>query len=154
MVQVTSTTTLGKPLGEIDLKRCFDATDYLLRLEECKLAIIDYINSRMEIIAPNTSAVCGSAIAAQLISLAGGIEKLSAIPACNIQVLGSNKALVNTMLAHHGVLINSDICQKCPPDLKQKALRLIANKVVLAARLDTNQDTCSNHIGKNGMINV
>ena len=60
-------------------------------------------------------------------------------------MLGSNKALVNTALAHHGVLINSEICSKCPPDLKQKALRLIANKVVLAARLDANQDKNSSN---------
>lgn len=139
MVQVTATTTLGKPLGENELQRCQDGVDYLLDLTDSKERIINYINSRMELIAPNVSVICGEDIAAQLISLAGGIEKLATIPSCNIQVLGANKNLINTPLAHHGLLINCEIVKNCSSDYKQKALRLVSNKVCLAARIDANQ---------------
>jgi len=148
MVQVTATTTLGKPLGEEELRRCNEGAEYLLSLDETKQEMIQYIHSRMDIIAPNVSAVVGAEIAAQLISLAGGIEKLSEIPACNIQVLGANKNLANTIYAHHGVIINSELVQSCPNDLKQRGLRLVANKVVLAARVDRNQDSTNNTTGQ------
>lgn len=148
MVQVTATTTLGKPLGEDELKRCNEGAQYLLELNETKQEMVEYIHSRMDIIAPNVSAVVGAQIAAQLISLAGGIEKLSVIPACNIQVLGANKELANTIYAHHGVIINSELVQSCPPDLKQRGLRLVANKVVLAARVDRNQDGTNSSAGQ------
>lgn len=148
MVQVTATTTLGKPLGEEELRRCQDGVDYLLDLNDRKEKIINYINSRMEMIAPNVSAICGEDIAAQLISLAGGIEKLATIPSCNIQVLGSNKSLVNTPLAHHGLLINCEIVKNCSEEFKQKALRLISNKVCLASRIDANQSTTNKKHGQ------
>ncbi len=45
----------------------------------------------MHIIAPNTSRLVGSSVASKLISAAGGIDKLAAMPACNIQVLGSER---------------------------------------------------------------
>jgi len=139
MVQVTATTTLGKALGEDELQRCQEGVDYLLDLTDRKEKIINYINSRMEMIAPNVSAICGEDIAAQLISLAGGIEKLATIPSCNVQVLGANKNLINTPLAHHGLLINCEIVKNCNAEFKQKALRLVSNKVCLAARIDANQ---------------
>lgn len=159
MVQITATTTLGRPLGESELERCLGGVNYLIKLEETKQEMITYINSRMDIIAPNVSAVVGSEVASQLISLAGGIERLSSIPACNIQVLGANKNLVKTSFAHHGVLVNSELVQMCPSDLTNRALRLLSNKVALAARLDANRcgscdhgqmwyDQCKKKIGK------
>lgn len=43
----------------------------------------------MHLIAPNLSAIVGTAVAAKLIASAGGIVELSKIPACNIQMLGA-----------------------------------------------------------------
>jgi U4/U6 small nuclear ribonucleoprotein PRP31 len=43
----------------------------------------------MHYIAPNVSAIIGASITAKLVAAAGGIEELSLIPACNIQVLGA-----------------------------------------------------------------
>jgi len=141
MVLVTSTTTLGKPLGEDELSRVTEAAQYLIKLQETKQSMIDYLKSRMEIIAPNTSAICGPEVASQLISLTGGIEHLACMPACNVQVLGSNKALINTILAHHGVIVNCELVQMVRGDhqLTMKALRLVSNKAVLAARIDLNK---------------
>ncbi len=40
----------------------------------------------MTSIAPNVSAIVGTAIASQLLGLAGGMAELVKIPACNLQV--------------------------------------------------------------------
>lgn len=46
----------------------------------------------MQIVAPNLCQLVGSAIAAKLIACAGGIDKLAAMPACNIQVMGGSRS--------------------------------------------------------------
>ncbi|KNC78122.1 hypothetical protein SARC_09429, partial [Sphaeroforma arctica JP610] len=50
-----------------------------------------YVESRMVFIAPNLTAVCGSATAARLMGLAGGLKGLAQMPACNVEVLGASK---------------------------------------------------------------
>lgn len=50
------------------------------------MQILTFVQSRMNVIAPNTCALVGSGIASQLLGLAGGLTALSRIPGCNIAV--------------------------------------------------------------------
>lgn len=52
----------------------------------CLPQILTFVQSRMNVIAPNTCALVGSGIASQLLGLAGGLTALSRIPGCNIAV--------------------------------------------------------------------
>lgn len=56
-----------------------------------KVKIFDYVESRMTFIAPNLSMIIGASTAAKLLGVAGGLTKLSKIPACNVAVLGAQK---------------------------------------------------------------
>jgi U4/U6 small nuclear ribonucleoprotein PRP31 len=51
-----------------------------------------YLESSMQIVAPNLCQLVGSAIASKLISAAGGLDKLANMPACNVQVIGGQRA--------------------------------------------------------------
>jgi len=106
----------------------------------------------MTFIAPNLSAIVGASTAAKLVGLAGGLTKLSKMPACNVQVLGAQKKILSgfskvTMLPHTGFIYYSDICQETPPDLRRKAARLVAAKSTLAARVDAFHQAPSGIIG-------
>ena len=57
-----------------------------LALDEDRADILRLVQTKMGRIAPNLSAVVGTAIAAQLMGVAGGLSSLSQMPACNIQV--------------------------------------------------------------------
>lgn len=46
----------------------------------------------MNVVAPNLCQLTGSLVASKLIACAGGIDKLAAIPACNIQLLGGSRS--------------------------------------------------------------
>lgn len=64
------------------------------------------------------------------------------MPSCNIQVLGAQKRNLagfsnNASLPHTGFIYHSEFVQKLPPDLRSRASRLLANKVALAARVDS-----------------
>lgn len=60
-------------------------------LTNYKTTIFEYVESRMTFIAPNLSMIVGAATAAKIVGVAGGLTKLSKIPACNVTLLGSQK---------------------------------------------------------------
>ena len=95
----------------------------------------------MTLFAPNLTALIGSLTAAQLLNFAGGLTALAKTPACNLPPLGSKKQsqtgfATNVGVRQQGFLYHSPIIKGIPPDLKRQAMRIVAAKVVLAARVD------------------
>lgn len=45
-----------------------------------------YVSSRMNVLAPNLSAIVGTTTAAKLLGVAGGLGALAKMPACNVHV--------------------------------------------------------------------
>lgn len=91
-----------------------------IELNNFKLKIYEYVESRMTFIAPNISVIVGSSIAAKLMGVAGGLTKLAKIPACNVLLLGQQKKSLSgfsqaTALPHTGFVYNADIVQNTPP---------------------------------------
>lgn len=152
-ISVTATTTIGKPLPPEDLKKCIDGCDAVLKLEDFKLKIFTYIESRMEKLAPNLSAIVGPEIAARLIATAGGLVELSKIPSCNLQVLGQQRKGLQgfsrtTQGFHMGLLLHTDILQSTPRHLKQKCIKVVAARCTLASRMDSFKEDPSGDTGK------
>ena len=105
VVSVTASTTQGKNLTKEELDIVNSACDMAIDLAESKrrifeqenealpclsiiFCIFSYVESRMNFIAPNISAIVGASIAAKLMGAAGGLTKLSKMPANNISLLG------------------------------------------------------------------
>ncbi|BBH03077.1 pre-mRNA processing ribonucleoprotein binding region-containing protein [Prunus dulcis] len=91
VVSVTASTTSGKPLPEEVLTKTNEACDRALALDSAKKKVLDFVESRMGFIAPNLSAIVGSAVAAKLMGTAGGLTSLAKMPACNVQLLGAKR---------------------------------------------------------------
>ena len=49
----------------------------------------EHVESEMQIIAPNLSAILGTAVGARILGRAGNLKKLASMPASTIQVLGA-----------------------------------------------------------------
>lgn len=146
IVSVSASTTPGSPLSETELNECFRGCDEILKLDNDKRVLMQFVESRMSKIAPNLSALIGSDVAAQLVGLAGGLIALSKIPSCNIQVMGQERKILAGLSAastmpHTGVLFYCSLVQSCPPALRHKALKILAGKVALAARIDCYQSS-------------
>jgi len=45
-----------------------------------------YVSSRMNVLAPNLSAIVGTTTAAKLLGVAGGLASLAKMPSCNVHV--------------------------------------------------------------------
>jgi len=48
-----------------------------------------YVSSRMNVLAPNLSAIVGTTTAAKLLGVAGGLGPLAKMPSCNVHVCRS-----------------------------------------------------------------
>lgn len=154
VVSVTASTTSGKPLSEENLQKTLDACDRALALDVAKKKVLDFVESRMGYIAPNLSAIVGSAVAAKLMGTAGGLSSLAKMPACNVQLLGAKKknlAGFSTATSQFrvGYLEQTEIFQSTPPSLRVRACRLLASKSTLAARVDSSRADLTGKAGRN-----
>lgn len=125
IVSVTASTTQGQPLSESELQYINEACNMAFELSNSKAKIYDYVESKMTFIAPNLSAIVGAKTAAKLLGLAGGLVKLSKMPACNILVLGSQKKNLSgfskvAMLPHTGYIYYCDLVDETIPELKKR----------------------------------
>ncbi|KAF2883843.1 hypothetical protein ILUMI_22312 [Ignelater luminosus] len=153
VVSVTASTTQGTLLTDFEKQQIDEGCDMAIDLNNFKLEIYEYVESRMAFIAPNISVILGASTAAKIMGVAGGLTKLSKIPACNVLILGQQKKTLSgfsqaTMLPHTGFIYYSEIVQNSPPDLRRKAARLVAAKSILAARVDACHESADGRIGK------
>ena len=141
VVTVEATTSRGREMTEAELQRVLRACEMTLSLDSAKRTLTEYVQSRMNIFAPNLTALIGSLTAAQLLNFAGGLTGLAKTPSCNLPPLGSKKQsqtgfATNVGVRQQGFLYHSPIIRGIPNDLKRQAMRIVAAKVVLAARVD------------------
>lgn len=142
VVAVEATTTAGQPLSDSELETVRRACSMMLKLENSKKVLTDYVQSRMSMFAPNLTTLIGSVTAAQLLNYTGGISGLAKTPACNLAALGNRNnrrglgLATNTGVRSQGVLFQNDIIREVPNELKAQAMRILSAKVVLAARVD------------------
>ncbi|KAK3720422.1 U4/U6-U5 snRNP complex subunit prp31 [Vermiconidia calcicola] len=141
VVTVEATTTSGTPLSEKELANVRRACEMTLHLDRAKKILTDYVQSRMSMFSPNLTTLIGSLTAAQLLNYTGGITGLAKTPSCNLPPLGSKRntsigLATNTGIRHQGFLYNNDIIRDVQSDLKVQAMRILAAKIVLAARVD------------------
>ncbi|KAA1466266.1 Nop domain-containing protein [Dentipellis sp. KUC8613] len=140
-VLVTATTTSGQPLTEASWKAVERACDLADRLEEARRKIFMYVSSRMNMLAPNLSAIVGTTTAAKLLGVAGGLGGLAKMPACNVHLLGAQRKIAAgfstaTQRRHTGFIYQSELIQQTPSEHQLKMQRTIGAKSVLAARMD------------------
>ncbi|KAF9649338.1 Nop domain-containing protein [Thelephora ganbajun] len=140
-VLVTATTTHGQPLSDSEWKAVERACDLTDKLEEARRKIFMYVSSRMNVLAPNLSAIVGTTTAAKLLGVAGGLTGLAKMPACNVHLLGAQKKIsagfsAATHRRHTGFIFQSELVQETPPEYQLKVQRTVGAKCVLAARMD------------------
>ncbi|KAI8111200.1 hypothetical protein M9434_004773 [Picochlorum sp. BPE23] len=153
VVTVTATTTNGQPLSDEALHDVMGACDIAKQLDEDKTSILKLVQMSMENIAPNLSTCVGSEIAAKLMGVAGGLQSLATIPACNIQVLGAKRKHAagfssKTAMPHQGFVYESELVQNTPPGLRNKAAKLVGSKCSLLARVDAHGSNKDGSIGR------
>eukprot|EP00030_Apusomonadida_sp_AF-17_P006392 a680227_7.p1 GENE.a680227_7~~a680227_7.p1 ORF type:complete len:542 (-),score=237.75 a680227_7:145-1728(-) len=152
MVVSIAASHAGPPLSERDLAAVLEASALMERLAADLLLVERYIQSQMQLIAPNLSALVGTELAARLVSLAGGLTELSKLPSSTLLVIGKDaRALQGLSLAaaspHEGIVYKSDIVAMVPSALRRKAARLVSAKATLCARCDAQHERTDGSLG-------
>ncbi|CDY39628.1 BnaC05g11570D [Brassica napus] len=112
-ILLTASTTKGKPLPSDVLQKTLEACDRAIELDSALKKILAFVETKMGCIAPNLSAVVGSAKRKNL-------DGFSAV----------------TTQSRVGYLEHTEIFQNTPPGLRSRAIKLLAGKSTLAARVD------------------
>lgn len=150
-VRMEATTTTGRAMSDAELQVVLRACEMVVQLDRAKKLLTEYVQSRMNLFAPNLTVLVGSETAAQLVNTAGGLAGLAKTPSCNIANMGWKKQsyglATNIGVRQKGFLYHSPLIQYVPMDLRTQAMRIIAAKVVLAARVDQTMKVHDNSTG-------
>merc|ERR1712211_77879 len=112
-------------------------------LNDCKRDVLLYLESRMSGPAPNLSALLGAALAAKLITAAGGLLNLARMPSQNKALLGMASSAYHTQ----GIIMMSDLILSTPMEFRNRAVKLVAGKCGLAARVDSFHESPLGQVG-------
>jgi len=110
-------------------------------LQEEKSKLEKYVKSEIRLFMPNFSALIDPLLAARILAAAGSLEKLAKSSASSIQLIGSEKALFRHLRKQgkapkYGLIFNSAWIQNAPDTKRGKVARVLAAKLMLAARID------------------
>ncbi len=133
--------SMGAELSKEDMKPIMDLAEEIKGLFELKKKQEKYLEKVMRDNCPNISAVAGELIGARLIAIAGDLKRLVLFPASTVQLLGAEKALFRHMRTKakapkYGVIIKHPLVARVDKSKKGKAARKLADKILLAAKVD------------------
>jgi len=133
--------SMGMDLRSADIEAVRTFAKDILELYALREKLSKYLEEVLKESAPNLNEVAGSVLAAKLISLAGGLQKLARMPSSTIQLLGAEKALFRHLHGRgkspkHGVIIMHKHVQNAPLKQRGKLARLVSSKLSIAAKID------------------
>lgn len=136
-----SQSLMGAEATHEDLVLMQSFADDILSLYERKAAVESFIEVKMKETAPNLSQLAGVVLGARLLSMAGGLKNLAAMPSGSIQVMGAEKAMVKHLRSNapspkHGIIFSHPLLNTAPFRLRGKIARSFAAAVSLSARTD------------------
>ena len=113
----------------------------IFELQQSRKKLEEYVDLKMQNIAPNLRLLVGSSLGAKLISHAGGLKRLSMYPSSTVQIMGAEKALFRHLKSgdrppKYGLIYQHPQVRGTKWWNRGKTARLLANKISLAVRRD------------------
>ena len=141
MLSLISSKSRGGDISDINLSIVQSIAKQVLDFHELRKQLEEHVEAEMQEIAPNLSAILGTAVGARILGRAGSLKKMASLPASTIQVLGAEKALFRSLKTgsqppKHGLLFQHAMVHAAPRWQRGKIARAVAAKAVIAARVD------------------
>ena len=141
MLSLISSKSRGGDISDINLTIVQSIAKQVLDFHELRKKLEEHVETEMQVIAPNLSAILGTAVGARILGRAGSLKKMASLPASTIQVLGAEKALFRSLKTgsqppKHGLLFQHAMVHAAPRWQRGKIARAVAAKAVIAARVD------------------
>ena len=141
MLLLVAVKSRGGDISDENLAIVQSMAEQLLGLYEMRKNLEEHIKHGMEVVAPNLSAILGTAVGARILARAGSVKRLASLPASTIQIIGAERALFRSLKTgaqppKHGLLFQHAMVHAAPRWQRGKIARAIAAKAVIAARVD------------------
>ena len=142
---------LEEDINPMDLEIMNNYAKSIHELQKSRKNIENYIDSKMEAIAPNLRLLVGSTLGAKLISHAGGIKRLAMYPSSTVQIMGAEKALFRHLKSgdrppKYGLIYQHPQVRGAKWWNRGKIARMLAGRISLAARRDVFTKTFDENI--------
>ena len=150
------------PHSIIDLEDDIDSEDLeimnnyansIYELQKSRKNIEEYIDHKMNSIAPNLRLLVGPTLGAKLISHAGGIKRLAMYPSSTVQIMGAEKALFRHLKSgdrppKYGLIYQHPQVRGAKWWNRGKIARMLAGKISLAVRRDVFTKTINENVAE------
>ena len=153
-VTVEAQTSKGQSLPDSEITSIRSACSTMLSLERARASLTEFVESRMNLFAPNLTRLLGSRTAAAILNARGGLTNLANTRASNIAAIGSKRAItglatnIGVRSQGQGHLYDSDLVRSFRPELRTQAMRIISAKAVIAARVDRVHESPDGSVGE------
>ena len=135
----------------IDLNIMNNYAKSIYELQQTRKNITNYIEEKMQKIAPNLTLLVGSSLGAKLISHAGGIKRLAMYSSSTVQIMGAEKALFRHLKSgdrppKHGLIYQHPQIRGAKWWNRGKIARILASRISQATRRDLFVKTLNENI--------
>ncbi len=125
----------------------------IYELQKSRKDIEEYIDSKMESIAPNLRLLVGPTLGAKLISHAGGLKRLAMYPSSTVQIMGAEKALFRHLKSgdrppKYGLIYQHPQVRGAKWWNRGKVARMLAGMISLAVRRDVFTKTFDENVSE------
>ena len=113
----------------------------IYEMQQTRKNLEEYVDFKMQDIAPNLRLLVGSSLAAKLISHAGGLKRLAVYPSSTVQIMGAEKALFRHLKSgdrppKYGLIYQHPQVRGAKWWNRGKIARMLAGMISHAARRD------------------
>lgn len=128
-------------INQKDLDIMNNYANSIYELQKSRKAIENYIEDKMESLAPNLKLLVGASLGAKLISHAGGLKRLATYPSSTVQIMGAEKALFRHLKSgdrppKYGLIYQHPQIRGANWWNRGKIARMLASKISLTCRKD------------------
>ena len=131
----------------------------IYELQKSRRNIEEYIDKKMESIAPNLRLLVGPSLGAKLISHAGGLKRLAMYPSSTVQIMGAEKALFRHLKSgdrppKYGLIYQHPQVRGAKWWNRGKVARMLAGMISHAARRDIFTKTFDKNVAEEFKLKV
>ncbi|BDZ66919.1 NOP5/NOP56 family protein [Methanobacterium ferruginis] len=141
VLDLDGSVSLGADLSPADLEVIQGFARTIKSIQDSKKSTADYVDGKMEEMAPNLRDLVGASLGAKIIAHTGGIKRLALLPSSTVQILGAEKALFRHLKTgerppKHGLIYQHPDVRGSRWWIRGKVARALAGKISLAVRKD------------------
>lgn len=136
-----------------DLEIMNNYANSIYELQKSRKNIEEYVDKKMESIAPNLRLLVGPTLGAKLISHAGGLKRLAMYPSSTVQIMGAEKALFRHLKSgdrppKYGLIYQHPQVRGAKWWNRGKIARILAGRISLAVRRDVFTKTFDENVAE------